>query len=297
MRTVELSKVFLAAWHDQGAAPPRFTLELEATLAGFVRASLEAWPSVAVASDVFVRHLARQASRASEPERFLSEVHAAELYLCCACATGDRVALELFEAKFMGPLQSHLKANPSLVPFIEDIKQAVRVDLLFAPAGQVPKIASFEGRGALSAWLRVIAIRTGVHLRRAHLQQPQSMGERDPSSISADPELDLVKRQYREEFSQALTSVLGGLETKERNIIRMHFLDGMTAIQIGALHRVSARTVQRWIAEARATIVAKVTEALKLRLDLSQVDLEGLLGLVESQLAVSLFTLYTTKRD
>jgi RNA polymerase sigma-70 factor (ECF subfamily) len=51
---------------------------------------------------------------------------------------------------------------------------------------------------------------------------------------------------------------------------------------------VSVRTVQRWLASAEQQLLAGVRQVLRERLELRASELDSLLGLVRSQLSVSL---------
>ena len=68
------------------------------------RTSRDAWPGVLVAEDEFVAYLEAHAHRSGPsgkpgPE-LASDLRWADLYLACACARGDAVALATFERVF-----------------------------------------------------------------------------------------------------------------------------------------------------------------------------------------------------
>jgi RNA polymerase sigma-70 factor, ECF subfamily len=87
---------------------------------------------------------------------------------------------------------------------------------------------------------------------------------------------------------RADATALASLPSRDAAILRLHFLDGMSARAIGAVYRAHARTVQKWLALAHKQILATTRELLKERLKLDGDDLESLIELVRSQLAVSL---------
>jgi RNA polymerase sigma-70 factor (ECF subfamily) len=55
------------------------------------------------------------------------------------------------------------------------------------------------------------------------------------------------------------------------------------------MYGVSSRTVQRWLVDLRETVRTSTREGLRARLALSPSELDSLLGLVDSQLQVSLY--------
>ena len=74
-------------------------------------------------------------------------------------------------------------------------------------------------------------------------------------------------------------------------MLSLHYLEGMSAQQIGAMYRVHARTVQRWISDSRQQILVGVRKLLKKRLGLQSSQLQSLTALVVSQLEVSMIRL------
>jgi RNA polymerase sigma-70 factor (ECF subfamily) len=62
------------------------------------------------------------------------------------------------------------------------------------------------------------------------------------------------------------------------------------------MYDVSARTVQRWLLDLREGLLKKTREGLRARLSLSPSELDSLLGLVDSQLQVSLYRVLNLQR-
>jgi len=81
---------------------------------------------------------------------------------------------------------------------------------------------------------------------------------------------------------------LGRLTAEQRNLLRLHFLDGLNIEKIGAVMQVHRATVARWIAAAREEILENVRRDLNQRLRLEPSEFESLVNLVRSQLQVSI---------
>ncbi|MFP2913286.1 transcriptional regulator, partial [Pyxidicoccus sp. 3LFB2] len=62
--------------------------DLEDVLASLYATGRQAWPTVPLAEEDFLRHLAERVPPGERPAKVLAEVHAADLYLACACARG-----------------------------------------------------------------------------------------------------------------------------------------------------------------------------------------------------------------
>ena len=79
-------------------------------------------------------------------------------------------------------------------------------------------------------------------------------------------------------------------------MLQLHFLEGLSASAIGAMYKVHGRTVQRWILDAREQIVVGVRARLKEKLQVSDSQLDSLVGALRSQLDLSIRRLLPRKR-
>jgi len=246
------------------------------------------WPKVTVARDALQRWVAERADGAD-----LAALHGVELLLACACAAGDRAALAAFDAELLTKIPRFVSRVDGSRAFGDEATQAVRA-LLFVPgaSGAAPKIHDYSGRGPLEGWLRVVAVRLALRLKRRddrHSSDLSEVPDRPPSSgAGRDPELAFIKDRHRLDFVAALESAIAKLTALERTILRQYFLDGLTVEQLGALHQVAPSTISRRLAAARASILSAVRRDLAARLNLPAAELDSLLGMVQSQLDVSL---------
>src|SRR5688500_1313655 len=97
------------------------------------------------------------AGRAQVPA--VDHLDAAELYLACACATGDTAAIATFERRYFSAIPAAL-SRLSLGPDeIAEIKQVLRVRLLVGEAGEPARVIGYAGHGQLGGLVRIAAIR------------------------------------------------------------------------------------------------------------------------------------------
>src|SRR5207244_2837986 len=75
------------------------------------------------------------------------------------------------------------------------------------------------------------------------------------AATSDDPELDHIRARYAAPFKDAFQGALRGLSTQDRNILRLHLVDGLNIEQIGGIYNVHRATVARWIAASRQALV------------------------------------------
>jgi RNA polymerase sigma-70 factor (ECF subfamily) len=279
-----LSTVFLAT---SGMTAPA-GMDLEAMLGDFVARARVGAPDVALQSVRVVRHLAERLNRDEPLDQQLARVHAADLYLCCACLDGDATALARFD-------QLHLLAMAPVIARVDgagdlvgEVIQRLRERLF---AGDEPRLRQYNGRGPLAGWVRTAALRLALNLReQAGTRRAVERSAGSDLAGALDPELEILKRTYKDEVEAALKTAMGQLEPEQRQLLRLHFMDGVTLEQIARAHGLNRSTISRRLAGARAELLQLTRQALA-TLQLSDDSLDSLLRLVDSQLDVSLSAL------
>jgi RNA polymerase sigma-70 factor, ECF subfamily len=242
----------------------------------------EEFPGFNVGRDDFLRFLS---------ERPEGHAHAADLYLAFACVQGVPQALEEFDRRLgalVGAAIIHLRPNRT---FVEDVQQRLRQKLLLTQGATRPKLLEYQGRGTLAHWLRAVALREALNL----LAQQKSSAAQEPEGVLAslaapgpDPEVSLLKRRYAPEFKASLEAALRELPARERNFLRLFFIEGLTVEQIARMDGTHKSTVSRRMAGARERVLTEMRRQLQERLDLSLSELDSLVGQLRSQLELSL---------
>jgi RNA polymerase sigma-70 factor (ECF subfamily) len=252
----------------------------------------KAWKGVTVAPEVFRAHVAAIAPEGVTVEVALAGLHAEDLYLACACAQKDARAIALFEEKYNPEVPSYVGQIDRSPSFIDEVRQDLR-QKLFVPAegGARPKICEYTGKGPLGAWLRVVAVRIALNMRRRPKQTVETEGDGAPvlRSPSPDPELDYLKTRYKDEFKEAFQATLAELSGDERSVLKMHYIDGLNIDEIGTAYRVHRSTVARWLSHSREKIMDETKKRLTERLKIQGSEVESIIGLVRSQLDVSIY--------
>jgi RNA polymerase sigma-70 factor (ECF subfamily) len=270
-----------------GALLPADDAALEAALARLDAEVRAQWPEVSVPREAFVVYLAERMPAGQDALATLADLQASDLFLACGCTRRDPPALAAFERHFMSRLNAYLQRAESLPSFTDEVKQAVRVRLLVSEGDLAPRIASYRGQGPLAVWLRLAAVRLAVNLRRIGWRE---LGGREVEPVearAADPEMQFLFTHYRDELGRAMEGALQGLPIKDANLLRLNFFERLSAETIGAMHGVSARTVHRWIADIRERIIGETRRLLARRLPLTDSQFASVVGLVGTQLEVS----------
>ncbi len=247
-------------------------------------AARAAWPAIHVSQDRYVAELARRINaRSSElPEKVLATMPAADLCLAIACADNDASALAAFRDAFIPSLRQALQKLTLGPALVDETIQRVLV-MLFVDG----QIQSYGGKGTLRSWVRSIGVRTGRRLAGVEQDTGSEDDLADLPAAVADPELELLRARYGEQVKDAFAAAFAQLTERERNVLRQYHIDGLTIDQLAGLYQVNRATTARWVASARLAIVTKTRNLLVERFGIAMTEVDSIIRLVRSQLAVS----------
>jgi RNA polymerase sigma-70 factor, ECF subfamily len=211
-----------------------------------------------------------------------------ELQLAQAAAQGDPVAVRVIDSDYLTRIDAVVRNIDTNDSFLDEVRQVLRVNLLVA-TGKPPRIASYQGRGPLLAWIRVAAIRVAIDLKRVRRNATSDEDVlADLVAREPDPELQHLETIYRAEFGRALREALAALPERSRVVLRLHFVEGVTLARIGSLYRVHESTVSRWLQKATEDVAADAQVRLRERLALSPQTFNSLARLLRSGLDLSI---------
>ena len=108
------------------------------------------------------------------------------------------------------------------------------------------------------------------------------------ASPDEDPEMAYLRRTYKRELNAAFKEAITSLSSKQRNLLRYHFLDGLSIDRVGLLYGVHRATAARWINQARDALCVRTRELICQRVPVSQEGFNRMLALLESQIAIHL---------
>jgi RNA polymerase sigma-70 factor (ECF subfamily) len=244
-----------------------------------------AWPAVAIGDDAIAARLARLLR--DDPGASLDELHAADFYLATALAAGDAGALRTFELALVPEIQVALRRLRLAAAAVEEIVQALRLELL---TGDDAKITSYAGRGGLVAWLQVTATRKAFKLLR-HTVRERPLDEvlldhwSDPAPGPAARHLAAT---YTAALKTAIQGAFGELEVRPRNLLRQHFIDELTIDDLARMYRAHRSTCARWLAEARAELTRRTRKRLIEALGVRTAELDSVLRFLDSDIELSI---------
>ncbi len=265
----------------------------------FLRRAFErgklSWPNISLTAEAFAAHLASKA--ADLDATALADLYVEDLFLACAVLKRLPAALATFDARILARTGQFVGRLDSSADFVEEVAQQLRVKLLVGSEGGEGRLGRFSGRGPLESWVCAAALRTAqdlIRARRASFASPQESF--DVLAVSDDVELQLLRARYHDDFRQALGRALGALGPRERTMLRLYFLEQLTAAQIAKMYAVHETTALRWIERAREGVADQVREDLHGRLRLPVQELDELMVLLKSRLDVTVRRLLQTNQ-
>jgi RNA polymerase sigma-70 factor (ECF subfamily) len=307
MSTLSLEQIFFEALEDEAQASCEvIRAELGERLARLVEQGDEAWPTFRVEPRAFALELAdryvRFPPKASALDWF-EHVQAVDLYLAIACGNGDHHALVAFDEAYGKDIKKMVGRYQGADLPPEDLEQSLKERLFVATDRRAPKILDYSGQGFLQNWLKVTGTRLFIDLLRGQssrneyeIAMPRDEEQRvlDLPSPDQDPELDFLKREYREHFRQAFFAAAQALSSHERNLLRQYIVAGLTVEQLGKLYGVHTATAARRVQRAREALVEGTRLELISRLQVSQAELESIMRLIQSRLEISMARMLRT---
>lgn len=293
-----LRSQFLAGLKTR-ARPPAAEGVLDALLARMVQQGEAENPGIRIPPGDFVRFVAERVDPSQEVEAALAQLHAEDLYLTCACARGDGRAHTELDRRIQAAVPGAVARIRATDVFLQDVQQRLRDKLLVSQEGSAPKILDYRGRGKLVQWLRAAAVRVALNLIESEKPADSADMEGSPSLVAPgpDPELALVKSRYQQEFKEAFEHALSNMDARERNFLRLYFVQGLTVEQIGRIEGTHKSTISRWLTRAREKLLEDIRQRLTDRLKLSEAEFESMMGIVQSQLDLSLHRVLMDDED
>jgi len=258
----------------------------EAVLAAQLRAATEAWPELAVAPERFASELGRRLP----PGIALTAIKATDVYVAVACIDRDEaaiVAVRQILAKEVAIAASKTTATRDQVADVTaSLARVLFVDEPDRPAA----LRDYSGRGDLKSYLRVIAMRELVRVvnrgrREVNLEDDDLLDRIVPAS---DPELSILRAQYREIVDASMRAALGRIDERGRALLRYTFIDGWTVDRVGQVYKVHRATAARWIAAVRTELGEHIRDELAGRLRVQVDEVDSIIRLVQSRIDVSL---------
>ncbi|HVK85823.1 MAG TPA: sigma-70 family RNA polymerase sigma factor [Kofleriaceae bacterium] len=289
-----LLETFEAALGETVADDDRTPLAV--ALDELARRGRAAWPELSLSDAALARCVAERVRGAARIAEVTAALPPDDVALASACATGDAAAIGRFEDRYFPAAREALRRMGRDGGTVEDLLQRLRERLFVAPPGQVPRICALVGGGDLGALVRLSAVRLGLNAVRDDRRidgDPQPLLEQ--LALDLDPETELISADARAAVRAAFTAALEALSARERTILRLHLIHGLSIDELGAAFSVHRSTAARWLAQVRGDLEEATRARLRAQWKLGEDELSSVLRRVHGQLDVSFSRVLATK--
>lgn len=207
----------------------------------------------------------------------------AEEYLVAACLAGRPGAAQALDSGYISKLATRVRHLCRSDAVADDALQVLREKLLLPPQ---PRLAGYENRGHLAAWLTIVAMRTALDVSRRTQQASLRLTALDDELVAhaLSPESQFSTRQLDVALRHAMREAVRRLPDKQRFALKMQIVAGWSIDQIGRSLSTHRATAARWLALARKQVEHDVRQALVSELGLDAVEVDGALGVMRSRL-------------
>jgi RNA polymerase sigma-70 factor, ECF subfamily len=280
-----------------GRLPAGIEARLQASLEAIVARAAQAWPDLAIDPARLVQAIARGAG--DDVEAGLAELHVEDLALAVACAEGVPNALAHCDRLCAGAIAAAVARVDRSADLRDEVRQILWQRIFVGTAGKAPRIQSYAGRGPLAGWVAVAAQRVALDLRRSEARTTGLDPQADEVlPANQHPEIDYLRTRYKPEFEAAVREALAGLPDRDRLLLKLTIVSGLSHEQLANIYSVNQSTITRWIARAREQVLEATEREVCSKLGMPPGEFRSLAGLLVSRLDLSISrVLDTPNRD
>ncbi|HKB02301.1 MAG TPA: sigma-70 family RNA polymerase sigma factor [Gemmataceae bacterium] len=171
------------------------------------------------------------------------------------CLQHDTGAWNDFVDRFLGLIYhvihytAHLRSAPVTPEEVEDIAQEVLVQVV---ANDYAVLKQFRGKSSLATYLTVIARRIAVHqlAKLAPTRKPL------PADLKRTEEEDHPRSRVGLERQEEVLKMLRRLPSKEREVVRLFYLEGRTYEEISSALNIPVNTIGPLLSRAKKRLKA-----------------------------------------
>jgi RNA polymerase sigma-70 factor, ECF subfamily len=220
----------------------------------------------------------------------------AEVEFARAVAREEPAAVARFERELLAKIPAALARMKLDAATLDEVTQRVRERLLVPAEGErEPRLVGYAGQGRLEGLVLVTASRIALDLMRSRAGAEAHDGGAIDALVERedDPLMATMKARAKAGFRAAFARAIDGLDPRDRNVLKLHLLRGVTLDRLAEMYSVHRATVVRWLADARAKVLSATRKELASAV--GQGELDETIALLESQLDASIERLFRTR--
>jgi len=256
-----------------------------------VEKAISAWPDFNVDRDAFAKRVLDLLDPLLPAEEAVRQIAVGDLFLAYACSLGDCTALNAFAQQCDGELRAVARKLRLSEADFDESRQVLWNKLFVGSQSGPPKILDYRGEGQIRQWFRVVAGRGVLNeLRRWRRPTPDGIEAIDNefgAALGDDPELTSIRRRFKAAFRASFGRAVTDLDPRERNLLRCHYVLGMSTDQMAGTFGTHKATAARHVAKARERLLKHTRSYLKNVIG-SSGELESAMRFFDGELTISL---------
>ena len=222
------------------------------------------WPGLTIGPSAVAERLSALQLAPGQLESHLA-TRGAEMIIAVAAAAADAVAIGVVDREFLTPARTVMQRYTRDGAQADELVQQLRIHMLVATGDDAPRIARFDGRAALGAWISMCATRLALSAHRSSRASREVSVEWSDALAdlpAADPVVESLRARHAARVAEALRIACESLSRRHRAIVRLLFIDGASVDEAAAMYGVHRVTIWRQVQEAREELGAGIRAQL-----------------------------------
>jgi RNA polymerase sigma-70 factor len=248
------------------------------------------WPGFRVERSLFEqRLLAVVSEQDGDPAVTLNKLHVGDLYLAQGCELGIPAALSAFASTYLSTVDLYLEHFKNAAVCSDDVRRELEDTLLFGRRTPPGRIGQYRGNGPLKNFVATAARNAALTMLRTRGRHMVNDFDDLASQVSAPFEGTESIAAARDEgvVRDAVRSALLGLDRRQRTIVRLHLVRGVTFTKIARMLKVHQSTVSRSFDAALHTLYRAIRRELHELHGMSESEMQSIIHDVRGRLELT----------
>ena len=264
----------------------------DAALHSAYRVARARWPGITIAVEKIAASM-----RTIEVDDDRLAKRGDDLVLAHAAALGDDAAARVFENDVLLATRRIIGRYTSDAARTSEVLQRLRIQLLVAEGGEPCRLARYDGRASLAAWIGMCATRMSLYFLRGERNQREVATEWSDALAeipASDPGVESLRVKEGAKVSEVLRTACLDLTRRQRAILGLLFVQGASVDEIAGVYQVHRVTMWKWIQAAQSQMRDRVRELLSgMSTGAEDQSLSSLIAWVSAQVELSMSGLLT----
>ncbi len=223
---------------------------------------------------------------------FINRLHINDLYLSVACAKPSEAAWQRFTILYRVFIENVAVAVCSNADAAREVADSIPGHLFLPGASGRSRIASYEGRSSLAAWLSAVVNNKAIAEQRRckNLEQLENLPEIADYAVVHRIEAASRAGTFASLIRDSLIAAGNSLSERERSMLTLRYEDGLEGSEIAEILGVHPSTVGRHLQQIYEKLQARTVSTLASKHQLQRSAVQECLDDIRENLNYSILT-------